>query len=186
MVIDEKVISNATANFLTLDELVLLYCRYFDYNWNINIAPAYINKLQRLGLINPDGNITTAGEVVLFSCIETEPKVEVKSNKEDSFNEIWLMFPRDDSFRHFPVSRTIRWNKAETKRHYLDALNTHTHQQLVSALQNELKYRTANSTKENLFKYMKGSVNWFKDQAFLNFVDDEETNITDDYGKEVS
>jgi len=187
MLITKKLIEETQANFISLDELAYLFDLYFNQEWNVSLIPASINKLRRMGLIDENEAITNTGEFVLFNCISEEQTNTKKVEQEDKFEEIWKTFPRDDSFRHFSATRTIRWNKKETKTHYKAALELYTHEQLLQALKNELAYRTANSTKENLFKYIKSSVNWFKDQAYLNFIDEEpETNLENEFGKEVS
>ena len=192
MLITKELVEKTQANFITLDELAYLFDSYFNQEWNMALIPASINKLRRMGLIDENGNITNTGEFILFTCAGEMEAVSTgeKSaavNTEDKFDEIWKTFPRDDAFRHFPATRTIRWNKKETKLYYKAALESYTHEQLLNALKNEIAYRTTNSTKENLFKYIKSSVNWFKDQSYLNFIDDDlETNLENEFGKEVS
>jgi hypothetical protein len=184
MKITKEVVNNTASNFISLDELAFLYSLEFNENWLINLSPASTNKLVRMGLIEND-SITTYGSGVVYACLDEKEEV-IKPVVENKFDEIWLKFPRDDSYRHFTTTRPIRWNKKETKIHYSKALETHTHEQLLKALKNEIDYRAANSTQENLFKYMKGSVNWFKDQSYLNFIEDEEIKLDNEFGKEIS
>lgn len=149
--------------------------------------PASINKLNRMGLIK-DGEISETGELLLFACLDNEEEVATeKVSVPSNFDEIWLLFPRDDGYRNFSTSRTIRWNKKETKAQYELALKLYSHKDLVNALKREITYRSSNSTKENLFKYMKGSINWFKDQSYLNFIDEENVSSTNnEFGKTIS
>lgn len=186
MKISTKVIENATANYLSLDELAFLYSAFFNYKWEVNIMPASLIKLKRLGYLDEKDELTLVGENVLFSCIEKEVEpTPISTTKNEKFDEIWMMFPKDDGYRHFEKSRIIRWNKAETKREYEEALKKVKHEDLVRALNNEVAYRKLSSTKENFFKYMKSSVNWFKTEQYNEFID-EQQNVEDSHGKELS
>ena len=182
MKITNKVIENAYANYLTIDELVFIYNKFFDLKWSAKITPASINKLIRLGLLDAEYNLTSDGETILFYCIEEESALVPKN---DRFEEIWVLFPRDDGFREFSKTRMIRWNKSEAKKQYEELLSEVSHDELVKALNKELEYRSTHSTKENLFKYMRGPVNWFKERTYLEFVDYEPEEKLD-YGKQVS
>lgn len=186
MIITNKVIENATANYLSLDELAFLYSTFFNKSWEVNVTPASVLKLKRMKYINDDDSLTNAGEQVLFSCIEKETEAtNPPTEKSADFDAIWLMFPKDDGFRHFEKTRMIRWNKAETKKEYDIALTKVTHEELVRALANEIAYRKQSSTKENFFKYMKSSINWFKTEHYNEFLD-EQLNVEDIHGKELS
>lgn len=135
-----------------------------------------------MGLIDESCSLTAIGESVLSGCANTEHATSAPL--EDKFDEIWALFPKDDGFRHFGKTRMIRWNKSESKKAYLEALKTYTHQDLLKALRNEIAFRN-DSSKENLFKYMKGSVNWFKHQSFVDFLEDSE-EVRDEHGKGLS
>ena len=181
MKITTKVIQGINSSRISLDELAYIYSLYFNENWEINIFPASIIKLQRLNILDSELGITAVGETVLFDCLD-EDKVVVPA--EDKFDELWLLFPKDDEFKSFPRTRTIRTNKAQAKTEYYNTLaKGYTHEQLVNALKNEVIYRSE-STKENLFKYMRSPINWFKNESYLDFVD---INIVkpDEYGKEI-
>ena len=117
MKIDNTVIQNASANYLSLDELAFLYSSFFDLKWEVNVIPASILKLRRMGYIDETDKVTAGGEAVLFSCVQTNfEETKPIANIEDRFDEIWMLFPRDDGYRHFSKTRMIRWNKAETKK----------------------------------------------------------------------
>lgn len=131
-------------------------------------------------------NLTTAGEELLFECL---PKKTVRTPKKevDSFEEFWTSYPKDDGIKNFTPSRLLRWNKAETRRLYNEALATITHKELLQALKSEVAYRTKNSNAENKLKYMFGSVNWFKNKGYLEFLGEElpENKEQQNYGKEL-
>lgn len=106
-------------------------------------------------------------------------------NIDAEFEEFWLLFPKDDEFRHWGRTRPLRWNKKETKSQYKTTRLTVDHETLMRALRNEIKAHSG-STKENGFKYMKSSINWLAKEAFLDYdyPETEETK-THEYGKEV-
>lgn len=107
-----------------------------------------------------------------------------EANLAEEFNEFWLVYPKDDAFRHFFRTRPLRWNKQETYTQYKIARQKYSHHQLLGALHAEIQYR-ADGGNENLFKYMKGSVNWLKEEAFLNFLDEEKIEHKNAYGKDL-
>lgn len=55
---------------------------------------------------------------------------------------------------------------------------------MVKCLKNEIANR-AQSTKENLFKYMRSPVNWFKLETFLDYDDIESQEKKYEFGKKV-
>ena len=126
-----------------------------------------------------DSALTATGENVLLSLVEIPVEAPPKV-KNDDFNEIWLTFPVDDSFRGYPKTRQIRYNKPETKRAYEAALNFKTHEELLTALRNEVAYRKQ-SESENLLKYMYISYNWFNKQGYDNGLMPEKVEAA--YGK---
>lgn len=96
------------------------------------------------------------------------------------------MFPRDDAFRQFSKTRTLRSNKVETLRQYKTARQDYSHEQLIVALKNDIAYKSG-STIKNMFTYMKGSVNWLKDKAFLDFLEVEpEVEEPNFHGKNIN
>lgn len=130
--------------------------------------------------------VSATGEEMVLTTMEPNEMSPSSQSKESLFEELWLEFPKNDGFRHFAVTRTLRWNKAETKRLYTETLNKYSHKQLLEALKAECKYRASNSTKENLFKYMKSSVNWFKDERYLDYMEEEETTEDSIHGKDLA
>ncbi|WP_333640711.1 hypothetical protein [Mesotoga prima] len=127
-----------------------------------------------------DGTLTGVGETVLFDCIA---EIKTEQVNADRFDEIWLLFPRDDSFKSFSKTRLIRSNKPKAKEEYFAAIaRGATHEQLIASLQNEINYRSS-SDGENLFKYMRSPVNWFKLDTYLDY--EETENVREDYGKQL-
>lgn len=181
MQLTKDTIAKANQYRINIEELVYLYTLFVGENWDIAIFPASIVKLTRLGILDSNEKLTAAGENVVIDCLPmpAEPKIE-----EDQFDEIWLKYPRDDEYRHFGKTRLLRYNKAETKRAYQEVLKEYSHEDLLAALEREIRYRQ-DSKRENLFKYMKSSLNWFKHRAFMDFMEEEAINQQEEYGKEV-
>lgn len=130
-------------------------------------------------------DITATGESVLFDCLD-EDKTIAPDPKADNFDEIWFLFPKDDEFKGFSKTRNIRVNKQQAKEEYYNCLSKgYTHEYMVRCLKNELASR-GQSTKENLFKYMRSPVNWFKQETFLDYDYDVETEERKyEFGKKV-
>lgn len=168
MYINHHVINALSSNYLTADELIYLYNEYFKYGWDWEISPGSILKLKKTGFLDESGKVSVIGESLLLDLV-TEVPIVPEVATEEQFEEIWSLYPRDDSFRQFPKTRTLRWNKVETLRQYKIARQTYSHEQLMFALKNEISDRNG-STIKNMFTYMKSSVNWFKDQAFLDYM----------------
>lgn len=143
--------------------------------------PASFLKLKRFNILGEDGNLTVVGENTLFDCMDEEKEA---IPADDKFDEIWLAFPKDDEFKGFPRTRAIRTNKSAAKAEYHKALSKgHTHEGLLRALKEEIAYRST-STKDNLFKFMRSPVNWFKLETYLDYEGEELTENLE-YGKDI-
>lgn len=169
MNINQNVIDALSSNFLTADEYIYLHNEYFKLGWDWVISPGSLFKLKKTGFLEESGKVSVIGESLILSLVSETPSVEQTDFSEQQFDEIWFLFPKDDAFRQFPKTRTLRWNKLETMRQYKIARQSYSHEQLVFALKNEISDRNG-STIKNMFMYMKSSVNWFKDQAFLDYM----------------
>lgn len=185
MKITNKTVELINAYFLTIDELVYLYTLFINEDWHINITPASIKKLQSLNLLQDTGLTPTAQDLVVSATILAGDDVKTDNIDDEKFNEIWLTFPRDDGFQNFEKTRLIRYNKQMTKADYQVALREYTHEELLHALQAEIAFRS-NSTKENMFKYMPASHNWFKRKCYEPFINSTIEEKIHEYGKEIS
>lgn len=181
MKLTKDVVDKANSYRISIEELVYLYTLMFELDWELSIFPASIVKLTRLGLLKEE-KLTPMGEEVVAACVEAEPVTEVKS---DMFEEIWSAFPRSDEYRHFPRTRAIRCRKQEARRKYEEALKEYSHEELLEMLEREVKYYKQHSTTSNLFKYMKGPVNWFASVTENEFKDEEVPDSETGYGKEI-
>ena len=182
MKINKELIDKLNSFNISVDEIVYLYSLHLDLGWDVPLIPASLLKLRRYKYLDERGNITAEGENVLLNCIEFEPITIPKVN-EDRFDEIWLTFPIDDRNGAHPKTRQIRYNKVETRKAYENALFEKTHEELLTALQNELEYRKQNESADNLLKYMYISYNWFSKQGYNNNLIPTPTKV--EYGKSV-
>lgn len=170
MVITKNVIDALHSNYLTADEFIFLYNEYYKCGWDWVISPGSLLKLKKTGFVEENGLVSVIGESILLSLnTVTEPVIEVN---EDQFEDFWKEFPRDDSFRTFPKTRVLRFNKIETRRLYNMIRQEYSHEDLMKALKTEISERSKGGVK-NLFTYMKGSINWLKDKSFLDYLNCE-------------
>lgn len=184
MKLNENIIKICNTYFLSIDELVYMYTLFINENWDVNIIPASIKKLTNLNLISGD-KLTPAGEDLVIAALTEEGENKITPDK-DRFDEIWEIYPRHDGFMNFDKTRVLRFNKAQTKQDYQEALQTYTHEQLLNALKAEIQFRS-NPSSENLFKYMPASHNWFRRKCYETFMGAELEHKTDnEYGKEIS
>lgn len=136
-----------------------------------------------MGYIDGAGHLTSSGEQIVVDNIEFDDPLQIRTGELERFEEIWMLFPVDDTTGIYGKTRQIRYNKAETFRAYKEALQYKSHEELVTALKNELAYRTQPNTNENLLKYMYISYNWFYKKGYENELKAEE--IKSQYGKEI-
>lgn len=185
MKITNEVINKANENDLSVEEVVILYNIYFDKAWELKTFPTKLTQLKNRGILLDEFKLTDQGERVLLSIIE-ERSILPNQNKtptNSNFEEIWMLFPKDDSWGRFQSTRLIRTGKPQAKQEYLNALQSITHEELIQALKNEVSFRK-NAIGENKLKYMKKAANWFKDQSYMDFLDeDTEEDETEDRNK---
>lgn len=174
------------------------------------IAPTYILDLQKKGLLK-DGKPTKDGEdllyrvgiineVQVFNPLESEEvnrskelavrRYEVEVNENPDFIKFWNAYPLNDGRNGHLVTRVLRWNKAVSRDAYARLISQGaTPEELMRALQNEIKYRDGITTpEENGFKYMQASSNYLLQGSHVKFLDyDTESTKPqiDDYGKEL-
>lgn len=122
-----------------------------------------------MGLLE-NNQVTVVGENLIAELHEPQ-EIELQVEQGD-FEEFWKTYPRDDAFRHFGKTRTLRWNKQESKKEYQACLRRTSHENIMKALRNEIAYRET-SERENLFKYMKSSINWLKTDHWYEFLDED-------------
>jgi len=184
MIITKDIILLCNTNYITVEELIYLYTLYIEEDWRMNIYPASIFKLERLGFLK-NGILTSSGESLLADIPRPTPSAQSK----DRFEEFWLAFPRDDEHHTFPKTRAIRINKALTRLEFNNVIeaNKATQEQLIDSVTKEVAYRKSFRT-ENYLRYMKSPPNWLRDSIYLdteNFSVEEGLEDVG-YGKEVN
>lgn len=175
------------------------------------IAPAYLIKLIKEGYITSNNTITSRGlellsdvglinEVQLHnsknsveliaSKTKAVKRYEIEINEHPDFKEFWELYPINDGRHGHLVSRVLRWNKNATRELFKEAIeNGYDSKDIVKALRNEITYRDAiTNSDSNAYKFMHSSVNYFKNENFVKFID-YDTNSTkvdrDEFGKDV-
>lgn len=186
MNITKEVITLCKTNYIQVEELVYLYTLYIEENWEMNIYPASIYKLQRLGFINNEGKLTASGETLLANDFDIKPNSATAELYR--FEEFWNAFPKDDEHHTFTKSRAIRVNKALTKLEYDKVINEEkaTQQQLIDAANTEVKWRKS-FRMSNFLTYMKSPANWLRDSIYLDVENYVIVNqdLPEEYGKNV-
>lgn len=134
-----------------------------------------------MGLIETHGKLSVVGENLVGELLVATPVAAVKSS--DDFEEFWKLYPATDEFRHFPKTRQLRWNKQLTRTEYELALAKASHEEIMAGLRGEIAFRQDSQT-ENLFKYMKSSVNWLRSEYWNEHTEAEEKGSL--HGKEIS
>lgn len=185
MKITKELVDTAKAHFLSIDEMAHIWDTYFVEHWNVDVTPASINKLTRMGVLNSKGEVTEAGESIIMLVVDIPPVEKTEETVLAKFEEFWKIYPRDDAYNTFGKTRQLRWNKSETRKLFIEYAKEHSEDVLIEALKREIKFRSSPS-QENLFKYMTNSVNWFKKNSFETFLTDDNDPETNEYGKEIS
>jgi len=180
MNITRKTIDDCNANMISVDELIYLYTKYIQEDWDMNLYPASISRLKRLGFLDGE-ELSAMGENLVAEFVKTERKVE----KPTRFEEFWLSFPKDDEHHTFSRTRAIRSNKALTKIEYEDTVvKGITEDTLIEAVKKEVTWRKTFKM-SNYLKYMKSPVNWLRDSVYLDSDNFDSAEIKDEYGKEL-
>jgi hypothetical protein len=186
MNINKEVIQLCKTNYIQVEELVYLYTLYIEEDWEMNIYPASIFKLQRLGFIDSTNKLTASGETLLANDFDIKPPKGLEETYR--FEEFWSNWPKDDEHHTFARTRAIRVNKALTKLEYDKVINESkaTQEELINAVKKEVVWRMS-FRMSNTLKYMKSPANWLKDSIYLdtdNYILPNEVT-QEEYGKNV-
>lgn len=172
-------------NYITLEELFMMYTTFVNEDWGIEVSAQSLNKLMRMGLMESDVKLTEAGIELLALALSPDLR-DAEAVSADRFEEFWKMFPYSDKQLGFPFTRVIRTNHDGTRAAYMSALsNGYTEEQLIEALRTDIDQRV-NSVRrfvENPFRFMKSPKRWLDDKDYLNVLKEdnkEEAYDTDD------
>lgn len=155
--IDLDVISDAKSRMLTMDEYIYLFYGIQDVEVDLSVSMA---KLVRLGYLDKDFDFTE-------HCLELVPNFEALEVKR--FEEFWELYPVSDEVYNFRKTRTLRMNKSATHKEYAKQAKIHGEDLIIEALKKEIEDRMENSLAKNSFSFMKSSLNYLKNQAFMEY-----------------
>jgi len=136
--------------------------------------------LYRKGLVTEEGGITLLGKSMLdFLQEESVTEIEKIIIPESCFDDWWKVYPGTDTFTHknvkFTGSRGLRQKKEECKVKFIKILEegTYTCDELIAALDFEIKQRKENSVKTgvNRIMYMQSSITYLNQRTFESFIE---------------
>lgn len=136
-------------------------------------------KLIRRKFLNSDGSVTELGADLIGG--KYEPKVVlVKTENEkvlDSFEEFWDTFPTSDKWGGFSKTRVLRADKPRALRLYKSALKEVTHEQLMSALHDDIQLKQKNSFLRNEMTFMPAICSWLGRRYYEGFLGETEKGL---------
>lgn len=139
---------------------------------------AIYNSLIRKGLITNEDKLTMLGiEILEFIRLKSNKKFVKKKVETSDFDQWWDIYPKNDQFvmgtKQFSGSRGLRINPSECRLKFnaIIAEGVYTKEDLISALQHEVKMRKSNSLKKNSneLSWMKSSLPYLNQRAFEPF-----------------
>ena len=188
--ISQKVFTQILKKGYNLDLIYLL--KLIDAG--VDVSPMYEESMKisnlyhgliRKGLLSKDDEKLTLEAKDLIDYIKSE-----ENNKEPlqiikrkplvtDFEEWWKNYPTTDSFTYknkkFKGSRALRRGKPQCKAKFEAIINEgdYTAEQLIKALNYEVKLKLEASIKENKnnMRYMQGSVTYLNQRTFESFID---------------
>lgn len=176
MEITSKIIDGLKANFLTMDEYFILWCKHYKKPWLTRWKPAeYIyNKLIDNGYLTKNRQISSAGSKLMNS-LETDEEIKQRKQIDDGFKEFFYdTWPKDDKFAHFPFSRALRINPKPSKAAYKSAIEDGvTHEELINAVNAQVESLKKQSMRQasNQLKWLPSPHRWLNEQRYESFVD---------------
>lgn len=176
MVVNEKVIQSLQKKRLGIDHFLILYSLEHELEWYKSLGHTSTTLFQgliRRGLIDSTNAITDMGATLLNLQGESP-----KENQESDFDVFWKAFPASDKWAHWPRTRVLRNNKRKTKSKYLSILKEgYTAEQLLKAVEADIKMKKGASFKENQLRYMQAVTTWLNQRIFEGFISTEEKEV---------
>ncbi len=158
LVFNMDVFNDAKSRMLTMDEYLYLFYGVQEVELDLSVN---LPKLVRLGYLDKDLSFTDM-------CLELVPEHE--SMQVEKFEEFWDNYPVSDEFFNFQKTRTLRLNKPYTRKEYVKQSKIYGEDFIIDALRKEVEDRMENSSgKKNSFTFMKSSLNYLKEQAFMQY-----------------
>jgi hypothetical protein len=157
LVMNMDLISEAKERMLTIDEYVYLFYGVQEIEVDLSIN---LPKLVRLGYLDKDLSFTDL-------CLELVP--DHATMQVEKFEEFWETYPLSDEYFNHRKTRTLRMNKAFTLKEYKKKAKIYGEDFIISALRKEIEDRMENSIQRNSFTYMKSSLNYLKEEAFMAY-----------------
>ena len=204
--ISQKVFTQIIKKGYNLDLIYLL--KLIDAG--IDISPMYEESMKisnlydgliRKGLLSRDDEKLTLEAKDLIDYIKSEetdvdndsspPPLTIVKRKPlvTDFEEWWKNYPLTDSFtyknKNFKGTRALRRGKSQCKSKFEAIINEgdYTAQQLIKALEYEVKLKLEASLKENKnnMRYMQGSLTYLNQRTFESFIElaEQADNITE-------
>ncbi len=159
---------------LTLEQvLALLTLELTRIGQNIPYTSVEDSELVVLfdkGLLNANGNgyrVTRDGQSIIGQVLgnKSEPVVTKVSAKD--FDEFWAAYPSNDQHGNWMRTRTLKSDKNRCSVLYKRAVEQGTSKEdLLRALNWEIKDRKSKSTTSNRMSYMKASASWLYQKEF--------------------
>ena len=167
----------------TLEEILALIS--VEYSKSGKVVPYSVNlntfhTLKTKGaLIVPENGgyeVSVTGYNELREVIGDKKRVLV--NKNSRFEEFWKEFPSNDSWGVWSKTRTLRSDKPRCKKLYERALinNNVTHEDLITAIREDIASRKSNSSKSNSLSFMKSSSAWLQQEHYAIILEDMKVN----------
>jgi hypothetical protein len=144
-------------------------------------ASVLYQTLLRKALITEDNKLTTLGiELLDFINSKSPRKIQRKKVDDSLFGQWWSEYPSSDSFEYkgkeFKGCRTLRINEEECRLKFDKILSEgiYTSDDLVNALKLEVyrKLEMSYKTGENKMSYMKGSLPYLNQRAFVSVIEE--------------
>jgi hypothetical protein len=146
---------------------------------SMKIASIY-HSLVRKGLITNDEKITTKGkDLIEFMNTKSTGRIIRKKPASTDFEEWWKTYPGTDSFEYkgktFKGTRALRLYKDDCRLKFDKILleGEYTAQQLIAALNFEIKQKKENSVATNINRltFMQGSSVYLNQRSFEPFIE---------------
>lgn len=151
-------------NFITLDELVHLYCSAVRATFDIELPTTSIHKLRVLGFIDERGVTTSRGEEVIAEAFDSY--VEQPQGYTEAFENFWREYPKVDDIEQ----RRLKGDKRTTFIVYNRIAQTNKEEDIMKGLRAAKVFYENSPTR---YKYMKGCIRWLEEKDFLKFLDEE-------------